>query len=59
MIVSFHNDMVIGDLSSRGQASELLTVLTAWSRHDANLPESLEHFDDEKRSMRTKRERTL
>lgn len=38
MIVSFHNDMVIGDLSSRGQASELLTVLTAWSRHDANLP---------------------
>lgn len=30
--------MVIGDSSSRGQASELLTVLTARPRHDANLP---------------------
>lgn len=38
MIVSFYNGMVIGDSSSRGQASELLAVLTAWPRHDANLP---------------------
>lgn len=30
--------MVIGDSSSRGQASELLAVLTACLRHDANLP---------------------
>jgi len=38
VIVSFYNGMVIGDSSSRGQASELLVVLTARPRHDANLP---------------------
>lgn len=38
MIVSFYNGMVIGDSSSRGQALELLAVLSARPWHDANLP---------------------
>lgn len=37
MIVLFYNGMVIGDSSSRGQASELLTVLTAWSWHETQI----------------------
>lgn len=40
-IVSLRNGMVIGDSSSRRQATELLTVLTAPPRHDANLPGNL------------------